>query len=58
MRYNVERHIMLVIISIFIQLIIDHAAEWLVEFVTCALDKCYTFPFGLISSEGTLTCDF
>lgn len=54
MRYNVERHIMLVIISIFIQLIIGQAAEWLVELVTHALDKCYAFPSGLISSEGTL----
>lgn len=45
---------MLLVINVLIGLIIKQLVEWLATIVAGALDNCYAFPFGLISSEGGL----
>lgn len=44
-----------ILITTIIQLIADQTVEWLAKFMACALDKCHTFPSGLITSEGINT---
>jgi hypothetical protein len=55
MRYNVEsEHTMCPTTILVLQIIIGFTVEWFGDLMIVTLDKCYTFPFSLISSEGNL----